>query len=89
MPAIFASAKPRTHPPPRRGLGGGSGLQLPAKQAGVEVAISVVRMSGVRRMACEFSESKEIFPTLPTLSKFPKFPKFSNLFIIFVKKDGL
>ena len=35
VPAIFASAKPRTHPPPKRGLGGGSDLQLPAKQAGV------------------------------------------------------
>ena len=59
MPAIFASALPRTHPPPRRGLGGGSDLELPAKQAGVEVAISVVRVSGVRRMACVFSEFKE------------------------------
>ena len=33
---------------------------MPAKQAGVEVAISVVRVSGVRRMACEFKEIKEI-----------------------------
>ena len=35
----------QAHPPPRRGLGGGSGLEMPAKQAGVEVAISVVRVS--------------------------------------------
>ena len=35
----------QTHPPPRRGLGGGSGLELPAEQAGVEVAISVVRVN--------------------------------------------
>ena len=35
----------QVHPPPRRGLGGGSGLELPAEQAGVEVAISVVRVS--------------------------------------------
>ena len=27
----------QAHPPPRRGLGGGSNLELPAKQAGVEV----------------------------------------------------
>ena len=34
-------------------------MEMPAKQAGVEVAISVVRVSGVRRMACEFSEIKD------------------------------
>ena len=49
----------QAHPPPRRGLGGGSGLEMPAKQAGVEVAISVVRVSGVRRMACVFKEFKD------------------------------
>ena len=44
VPAIFASAKPRTHPPPRRGLGGGSGLELPAKQAGVASLSRAVRL---------------------------------------------
>ena len=34
-------------------------MELPAEQAGVEVAISVVRVSGERRMACEFKEIKE------------------------------
>ena len=28
----FTSAVPRTHPPPRRGLGGGSGLELPSTE---------------------------------------------------------
>ena len=38
VPAILSEASAEdTHPPPRRGLGGGSGLQLPAEQAGVEV----------------------------------------------------
>ena len=41
--AIFASALPRTHPPPRRGLGGGSDLQLPPQEAGVERLSRVVR----------------------------------------------
>ena len=34
-------------------------MELPAKQAGVEVAISVVRVNGVRRMACVFKEFRE------------------------------
>ena len=34
-------------------------MEMPAKQAGVEVVISVVRVSGVRRMACVFREFKE------------------------------
>ena len=34
-------------------------MEMPAKQAGVEVAISVVRVSEVRRMACVFKEFKE------------------------------
>ena len=38
VPAILSEASAEdTHPPPRRGLGGGSGLQLSAEQAGVEV----------------------------------------------------
>ena len=77
-----------THPPPRRGLGGGSGLEMPAKQAGVEMTISVVRVSGVRRMACEFSEFKNCpysfisyysyFPIGPNLLKFLKLLNLSN-----------
>ena len=34
-------------------------MEMPAKQAGVEGAISVVRVSGVRRMACVFKEFRE------------------------------
>ena len=41
-------------------MGVGQACKCLRKQAGVEVAISVVRVSGVRRMACVFSEFKEI-----------------------------
>ena len=36
----------------------------------------------------EFKEIKE-FREYGVIIKLPKFPKFSNLFITFVKKDGL
>ncbi|MBO7188935.1 MAG: hypothetical protein J6V31_05065, partial [Tidjanibacter sp.] len=45
--------------PSRLGRGGGSGLELPAKQAGVEVVISLVRESRVMRVACVIKEVRD------------------------------
>ena len=47
-----------THPPPRRGLGGGSGLELPAEQAGVEVVIRGNRVSTLQMVLCKMNKKK-------------------------------
>ena len=78
-----------THPPPRRGLGGGSGLEMPAKQAGVEMTISVVRVSGVRRMACEFSEFKNCPYSFISYYSYYSYYSYSTYFLKLFKLFNL
>ena len=69
-PLLHPRRSSGTHPPPRRGLGGGSGLQLPAEQAGVVVVSRGSRVSTLQMVLFKMIKTESNVELLSVLIYF-------------------